>query len=64
MLGGGIISDVVKYDHLDQVQEQATTLQNSLRSFRTELADVTDKSFGEYTGRDRRLPSFCGLFFR
>lgn len=34
MMGGGIISDVVKYDHLDQVQKQATTLQNSLRSFR------------------------------
>ena len=63
MLGGGIISDVVKYDHLDQVQEQATTLQNSLRSFRTELADVTDKISGNIQAEIGEFLHFADYFF-
>lgn len=40
VLGGGVLADVFKYDHLDKAQEQAIRLQNHLRSFQTELADV------------------------
>lgn len=40
MMGGGIWSDLAKYDHLDEAQEQVEQLQVDLRRFKTELADV------------------------
>ena len=39
--GGGLITHVAKYGHLDEAQELVETLQDKLRSFRTELADVS-----------------------
>ena len=39
-VGGGIWSDLAKYDHLDEAQEQVEQLQVDLRRFKTELADV------------------------
>ena len=40
LFGGGLISDMAKYSHLDEAQRQINTLQRSLSRFRTELADV------------------------
>ena len=40
MFGGGLISDMAKYSHLDDAQRQINGLQRSLSRFRTELADV------------------------
>lgn len=41
LLGGGLISDVVKHGHLDEAQRKVEQLQSDLRRFKTELADVT-----------------------
>lgn len=38
--GDGIITQVAKHGHLDSAQNHILTLQNQLRSFRTELADI------------------------
>lgn len=40
VFGGGLISDIAKYSHLDDAQQQINGLQRSLSRFRTELADV------------------------
>lgn len=41
MLGGGLLVDLAKHSHLDAAQARIETLQVQLRSFRTELADVS-----------------------
>ncbi len=41
MLGGGLLTDLIKYEHLDSAQQQIGQLQSALRRFKTELADVT-----------------------
>lgn len=41
LLGGGLISDLAKHSHLDDAQGQIDDLQNLLRRYRTELADIT-----------------------
>lgn len=41
LLGGGLISDLAKHSHLDEAQVQINDLQDSLRRYHTELADVT-----------------------
>lgn len=41
LLGGGLITDLVKHSHLDEAQASVETLQTQLRHFKTELADVT-----------------------
>ena len=40
LLGGGLISDLAKYSHLDNAQQNIQQLQAILSRFRTELADV------------------------
>jgi DNA repair exonuclease SbcCD ATPase subunit len=40
LLGGGLVSDVMKYSRLDEAQEQIDTLRGDLRRYRAELADV------------------------
>lgn len=40
VMGGGFWSDMAKYNHLDEAQEQVEQLQVELRRFKTELADV------------------------
>lgn len=40
MLGGGVFADMAKHGHLDDAQDYVVQLQNQLRRFRTELADV------------------------
>lgn len=41
LFGGGLLSDIAKHDHLDQAQQKVQQLQEQLRQFKTELADVT-----------------------
>ena len=41
LFGGGLISDLAKHSHLDEAQSKVQKLQNELRIFKTELADVT-----------------------
>ncbi len=41
LLGGGLISDLAKHSHLDDAQVQIDDLQNLLRRYHTELADIT-----------------------
>ena len=38
--GGGLLTQMAKHDHLDSAQMHVNSLQNQLRQFRTELADV------------------------
>lgn len=40
MLGGGLLTQMAKHDHLDSAQNMIYDLQNQLRQFKTELADV------------------------
>ena len=40
MLGGGLITTMVKQSHLDSAQDKVNVLQQRLRQFRTELVDV------------------------
>ncbi len=39
--GGGVILDIAKYSHLDDAQRGVQSLQSMLRTFKTELADVS-----------------------
>ena len=39
--GGGLITHMTKHGHLDDAQDLVETLQDKLRSFKTELADVS-----------------------
>lgn len=40
LFGGNLLSDVVKHSHLDDAQAKIYQLQDKLRKFKTELADV------------------------
>lgn len=42
MIGGGLITDMMKYDKLNSAQSNVQDLQTALRYFRTELADVKE----------------------
>lgn len=44
IFGGGLLADSIKHDILNEAQEMTEQLQLQLRSFRTELADVTIKA--------------------
>lgn len=41
LIGGGLVTDMVKHSRLDDAQEQVEHLQIALRRFKMELADVT-----------------------
>ncbi len=41
LIGGGLITDLVKHSHLDEAQAKVEELQIELRRFKTELTDVT-----------------------
>ena len=40
LLGGGLVSDMMKYSRLDEAQEQIGALRSDLRRYQAELADV------------------------
>ncbi len=41
LLGGGLMTDLIKHNHLDEAQASVENLQTQLRHFKTELADIT-----------------------
>lgn len=41
VLGGGLMTTMVKHSHLDEAQKKVNVLQQRLRTFRTELVDVS-----------------------
>lgn len=47
MMGGGLVSDIMKHDKLNKVQDKIKMLQDSLQNFRTELADVKERISGD-----------------
>ncbi len=40
MLGGGLVSDLMKHSHIDEAKGEADVIQRKLSQFRAELADV------------------------
>lgn len=44
LFGGGMLTDMAKYEHLDSAQRELELLQSHLRQFKTELADVQLKA--------------------
>lgn len=40
LLGGGLVSDLMKHSHIDEAKGEAEVIQRQLSQFRTELADV------------------------
>lgn len=40
LLGGGLVSDLMKHSHIDEAKGQAEVIQRKLSQFRAELADV------------------------
>lgn len=42
LIGGGLITDMMKYDKLNSAQSNVQDLQTALQNFRTELADVKE----------------------
>lgn len=40
LLGGGLVSDLMKHSHIDDAKSKADEIQQKLSQFRTELADV------------------------
>lgn len=61
VLGGGLISDLAKHEHLDAAQSLVETLQIQLRRFRTELADTTIDAYIEVRIDD--FMRFADFFF-
>lgn len=63
LMGGGLIADMAKYDKLNKVQDQIQDLQNALRRFRTELADVTERISGNLYVEIGDFLHFADYFF-
>lgn len=63
LMGGGLIADMAKYDKLNKVQDQIQDLQNALRGFRTELADVTERISGNLYVEIEDFLHFADYFF-
>lgn len=54
---------MAKYNKLDQVQDETLELQNALRGFRTELADVTEQVSGDLHLEIGDFLHFADFFF-
>lgn len=63
IIGGGIMSDVIKYDKLKVVKDRTSALQMALRTFRTELADVSGKIDGPVQVEVGEFLHFADYFF-
>ena len=48
VLGGGLLTDMMKYSRLDDAQRSMEQLQSALRGYRRELADVTALHIGDF----------------
>lgn len=63
LIGGGILADIAKYDKLDNVQANVKSLQNALRNFRTELADVREQISADIYPEIGDFLHFADYFF-
>ena len=63
IIGGGILSDVIKYDAIGKAKGMTDQLQLALRSFRTELADVTEELHGDVNTEISSALCFADYFF-
>ena len=66
VLGGGLLTDMMKYQRLDDAQRNMDILQSALRRYRAELADVAALHIGEFRpqGMDMALDVlFDGILF-
>ena len=63
IIGGGLMSDIIKYDHLEKVQNETKELQHALRSFRTELADVKEKITADISVEISEFLQFADFLF-
>ena len=63
LIGGGIMSDVIKYDKLKTVKDRTSALQMALRTFRTELADVSTRIEGPLQVEVGEFLHFADYFF-
>lgn len=63
LIGGGIMSDVIKYDKLKSVEDRTSALQMALRTFRTELSDVSSRIEGPLQVEVGEFLHFADYFF-
>lgn len=63
VFGGGLLSDLQKHSHLDSAQEMIECLQEKLRRFRTELADVNMENRAEFQVNIQGFLRFADYFF-
>ena len=63
LIGGGIMSDVIKYDKLKSVKDRTSALQMALRTFRTELSDVSSRIEGPLQVEVGEFLHFADYFF-
>lgn len=63
LLGGNLIADMAKHDKINKVQDRIQDLQNALRGFRTELADVTERISGDLYVEIGDFLHFADYFF-
>lgn len=63
LIGGGIMSDVIKYDKLKSVKDRTSALQMALRTFRTELSDVSSRIEGSLQVEVGEFLHFADYFF-
>ena len=63
IIGGGILSDVIKYDAIGKAKGMTDQLQLALRSFRTELADVKEELHGDVNTEISSALCFADYFF-
>ncbi len=61
VLGGGLLSDIAKHDHLDEAQQNIESLQVQLQRFNKELSDVSVRS--ELQVSIDRMLKFADFFF-
>jgi len=61
LMGGGMMSDIAKHSHLDTARREIEMLRSQLRSFQTELADVTVR--GEISIEVDDFLRFADYFF-
>ena len=63
VFGGGLFSDLQKYSHLDSAQGMIEDLQEKLRRFRTELADVDMENRANLQVNIQGFLRFADYFF-
>ena len=63
LIVGCIMSDVIKYDKLKSVKDRTSALQMALRTFRTELSDVSSRIEGPLQVEVGEFLHFADYFF-